>query len=256
MTAPERAKRAVGPVDHEMVAPPERGRIFRASRRVRLGDVGPSGRLRLDALARYLQDVGNDDTADRGVGPGGAWVARRIALAVEGPLPEYLDDVAIATFPGGYSRVVVERRTDIAHARGVIRTATVWVSLDHDTMRPAPVPDWFHDLYGDVTPERRVSHRLRLPAPGGPVERRAWPLRATDYDVLSHVNNAIAWAAVEDELARRVRRAVPRRAAVEYPGAIGVGSEVELRSQVGDGALALWLVVAGDVRVAAKVELD
>ena len=51
-------------LDESLAPPPDRGRVFRSGRRVRLSDADPTGRLRLDACARYLQDVGNDDTAD------------------------------------------------------------------------------------------------------------------------------------------------------------------------------------------------
>jgi len=83
--------------DEPMVPVPTTGRVFRSGRRVRLGDVRPQGRLRLDALARYLQDVGNDDTIDRGVGNGGPWVTRRVTVEINGPLPRYLDEVERAT---------------------------------------------------------------------------------------------------------------------------------------------------------------
>ena len=49
-----------------MVPVPERGRRFTAERPVRWGDTDRHGRLRLDALARFLQDVANDDTRDAG----------------------------------------------------------------------------------------------------------------------------------------------------------------------------------------------
>ena len=45
--------------------------------------------------------------------------------------------------------------------------------------------------------------------------RVAWPLRATDIDVVGHVNNAAYWAAVEDELARRGHPRV-HRAEIEF----------------------------------------
>ncbi len=48
----------------EFLAVPPQGRIFTAARSVRLGDVTPRGRLRLDATVRYLQDVSHDDTED------------------------------------------------------------------------------------------------------------------------------------------------------------------------------------------------
>ena len=40
------------------------GRRFTTTRSVRLGDVDPAGLLRLDATARYLQDVATDDADD------------------------------------------------------------------------------------------------------------------------------------------------------------------------------------------------
>src|SRR5215217_7895312 len=57
-----------------LVPVPERGRTFTASRLTRLGDVSPGGRLRFDAIARYLQDVANDDAVDAALEGAMAWV--------------------------------------------------------------------------------------------------------------------------------------------------------------------------------------
>ena len=43
---------------------------------MRLGDVDPDGRLRLDALTRYTQDVSDDDTTDAGLDVEPGWVVR------------------------------------------------------------------------------------------------------------------------------------------------------------------------------------
>jgi len=57
--------------------------VFRAGRRVRLADADPTGRLRLDACARYLQDIGNDDTTDSGMDHADTtWVVRRAVVDV------------------------------------------------------------------------------------------------------------------------------------------------------------------------------
>src|SRR3954451_11967811 len=45
------------PDDPLLIPVPVEGRRFVARRAVRLGDASPGGRLRLDAIARYLQDV-------------------------------------------------------------------------------------------------------------------------------------------------------------------------------------------------------
>ena len=77
---------------------------------MRLGDVSPSGRLRLDAVARYLQDVSADDTADAALpdarGLGGAH-ARVIEVA---PFPRYLEPLALATWCSGTGSHWAERR--------------------------------------------------------------------------------------------------------------------------------------------------
>ena len=41
--------------------------VFETSRLVRLGDADEHGRLRLDALARHLQDVATDHSVDSGM---------------------------------------------------------------------------------------------------------------------------------------------------------------------------------------------
>ena len=53
---------------------PGAGRRFVATRRVRLGDVLPSGDARLDAIARYLQDVAADDGHDAGIDSHLVWL--------------------------------------------------------------------------------------------------------------------------------------------------------------------------------------
>ena len=51
---------------------PRPGRTFRVAYTVRLSDADAAGRLRLDAVARYLQDAAIDDVAGDGVGCSGA----------------------------------------------------------------------------------------------------------------------------------------------------------------------------------------
>src|SRR5262249_2876918 len=98
-------------VKHEFYPRPEQGRQFVGRRRVRLGDVNRSNRLRLDAVARYLQDVASDDVDDLDdPRVDGAWVLRRTALSL-GELPRYRDDVELTTFCSGTGSRWAERRT-------------------------------------------------------------------------------------------------------------------------------------------------
>jgi acyl-ACP thioesterase len=219
---------------------------------VRLGDASPTGRLRLDALARYLQDVAGDDVEESGVG--GAWVVRRARLLV-GELPRFREVVELETFCSGYGRQWAERRTTVrVDGESRIESAALWVFVDHEG-RPASLEDWFFDVYGTAANGRRVSPRLRLPSPPPDATRRAWAVRGTDLDVLGHVNNAIAWAAIEDELADG-RAAAPARicaAEIEYRAPVDADDDCELRSVRSPDGLACWLVVGDQVRVAARV---
>jgi acyl-ACP thioesterase len=238
-------------VDAEFVDCPPGGRRVVRSRPVRLADVTPSGRLRLDALARYLQDVAADDVDDAGIT--GAWVLRRVALEI-GTLPRFREVVELETFCSGTGGRIAERRTTV-RVDGEVRLecVAVWVYVDGQG-RPTALEEWFWDLYGTAANGRRVSGRLRLPPPPPDASRRPWPIRATDLDVLAHVNNSVSWAAVEDELARTTQLDGRMGAAImEYRAPIDVDDACELCVAPVEGGVALWLVVGEEVRTAARV---
>lgn len=233
-----------------LVPVPERGRRFTTSRRVRWGDTDPAGRLRLDALARYLQDVANDDTRDAGFDPMAPWVVRRTVVVVHEPVA-LGDVVTCTTFSGGFGSRWAERRTSVvAEGGGRIEAAALWIFVDPVSGRPLRLTDAFHDVYGEASAGRKVSSRLQHGPPDPGAVTRPWTVRRTDLDALGHVNNAATWSAIEDELARRGRTA--RGAELEYPGAIGPTDEVALAASEDDGGtLRMWLTVAGTVRASA-----
>src|SRR2546423_13794974 len=114
MCSPDPSPRGGARVKQEFLPPPEQGGRFVGHRRVRLGAVNRSNRLRLDAVARYLQDVASDDVddvADPRVD--GAWVLRRTALVL-GRSPRYGDDVELTTFCSGTGGHWAQRRTSLA----------------------------------------------------------------------------------------------------------------------------------------------
>lgn len=235
-----------------MVEEPAEGRVFRAERRVRLSDADPSGRLRLDAAARYLHDVSNDDTRDSGLTDDGSWVVRRTSLVVA-QAPRFLERVALATWCGGTGSRWAERRVSIRGVKGgSVETASLWVYVDLDTMQPKRLGADFLSLYGPAAGGRTVGSKLLLPKPDPAAERRSWPLRRTDLDVLGHVNNAAYWAAVE-ELAGDLLD-VPHKAVMEYARAIDpTDDEVTLLVARTDDELSLWFEVGGAVHAAAHL---
>src|SRR5579875_2014413 len=76
---------------------PAAGRVYATSRRVRGTDVTPDGRLRLDALARYLQDAAEDDVTDSGWREPCGWLLRRCVITIRG-FPSVGEQVAVRTF--------------------------------------------------------------------------------------------------------------------------------------------------------------
>jgi acyl-ACP thioesterase len=221
-------------------APASGGRIYTGRRRVRLGDSSPGGRLRLDAAARYLQDVSNDDTDDAELGDD-AWVVRRTVVDVPA-FPVLGEALALTTFCTGTGARWAERRVRIDGVRGgAIDAVSLWVHIDLASGRPTPLTARFHELYGPAAGGRTVRARLTHGDPPAGVDQRQWSLRFTDFDVMGHMNNAAYWAVVEEELARRRDLRCPLRAEMEFRAAVEQGDEVHLVDDDAEGHLWLWL---------------
>jgi acyl-ACP thioesterase len=232
-----------------LVPRPATGRTFEATRRARFGDLDPRGRLRFDALARFLQDVSSDDTSDAGLENDVAWVVRRTAIAVM-TSPRFREVLTLTTFCSGTGGRWAERRVSVTGDRGAsIEAVSLWVHLDPRSAKPLPLPEDFHAAYDTAAQGRVVSARLQHPSevPLGAV-RQPWPLRATDFDLLGHVNNAATWSLVEDVLAARPHLRVPLWAELEYRAAVEPGDHVELATIDIDGpdgpTTSVWLVEA------------
>ena len=238
----------------ELVDRPAEGRVFEGARRVRLADVSPAGRLRLDAAARFLQDVSADDTADAALPDAEAWVVRKTVIEVTA-FPRYLEPIALATWCSGTGSHWAERRISIAGDAGsAIEAATTWVHFDTATGRPSRIPAGFDEIYGEAAGGRKVKARLDHPdPPAAELHGFAWPLRFTDFDVLGHVNNAACWQIVEEALSARRDLRAPLRAEVQHRTAIERGATVEVRVANDDHALRLWAEADGAVALTATV---
>lgn len=222
-------------------------RRFSTRRRISLSDTDAGGRLRLDAAARYLQDVASEDWLDAGFDHDThVWVVRRTELEVLEPFrPE--DAFTIETWCSGASGSTAARRYSLRGDRGGrIEAESIWIHLDHD-LRPMRLDGRFLEIYGSSADGRRASGRLSLPAPRAP-RGRPWALRTTDVDRLGHVNNAAYWAPVEEAWAGRLQGRLC--VVVEYRRPIDLGEPVELAVE-GD---LLWLTVDGEARAAARLE--
>jgi acyl-ACP thioesterase len=157
-----------------------------------------TGRLRLDAVARFLQDIAIDDVQQTGWGaPAHLWFVRSIRMDVLEPLVGDRE-VELTTWCSGVAAIAAGRRWSlVGDAGGRIEVDSVWIHLDAD-QRPMRIDDF--DVYAEAAGDRYVSTKLSLPDPPADARRLAWPLRTTDVDLHGHVNNAVHWQAVEHAL--------------------------------------------------------
>ena len=186
----------------ELVATPRRGRVFTQSQRPGLGDCAPSGRVRLDALARWLQDVAYFDVEDAGLAASAVWVVRRTRMRII-RFPQFGERHQLMTFCSGLGKMWAERRTSVVLAdtgQSDVEAVSLWVHLDPASKRPAPFNEQEIATYGDAADGRRVTARLRHPTPDALEASTPWRFRATEADVADHINNAAYFLPLEEEL--------------------------------------------------------
>ena len=211
------------------------------------------GRLRLDALARFLQDLAIDDVRETGWGtPEHIWFVRRIQVDV---LVPFLDDdeVEMLTWCSGLATIAAGRRWSVTgNQGGRAEIDSVWIHLAPDG-RPKRIEGF--DVYANAADGRRVSARAELEGPPDGAARSPWPLRVTDVDLHGHVNNAVHWQAVEHLLQRRgpdVRR--PLRARLDYRDALDLEDELELAFTPDAGRLDVGFLTPAGLKAVAVVE--
>jgi acyl-ACP thioesterase len=239
-----------------LVPRPPTGRTFGVSYKIRLSDADASGRLRLDAVARFLQDAATDDVGETGWGaPEHLWVLRSVRIDV---LEPFLRDqvVGIVTWGSSFSALAAGRRWSLSgDAGGSIEVDSTWIHLGPDA-RPARIGAGFDD-YAEAAQGRVASTKLTLAPPAGDGDRHVWPLRSTDVDRMGHVNNAAYWAAVEQRL-HEVELDVRGRlcARLDYRHPIDLGEKVELAESVHKARYGVAFVVGDAVKAVARVDLS
>jgi acyl-ACP thioesterase len=262
---------------------PAVGRVYSTRRLVRSTDVTPDGRLRLDALARYLQNVAEDDLADSGLLTSILWLVRRCSMTIS-DMPRMGERISLRTFCSGNGPRWAERTTTVAGPDGpAVQATAVWAAVDPESGRPVAPGKDFMAVYGPSAQGNVVSARLSHPRAPGEVAGRAWPLRAADFDTAGHVNNAVTWAAVEDVLAGAVSPEtgfaetgfaetgfpgtgfpgtgfagtgrLPGHAEVEYHRAILPGCQPVLATGGERGEPMMWLLDGGRLLASARLSM-
>ncbi|GAC67844.1 acyl-[acyl-carrier-protein] thioesterase [Gordonia soli] len=253
----------------------EGARFFEGGYRVRTGDVDQEMRVRLDAVARYLQDVANDNievTEFRDTDP--FWIVRRTVIDVIRPF----------SWPAGFTaqrwcgalstrwtnmrvRLTAEHETNRFNPDprppGLIETEAFWINVNDQGM-PSRLTDGAFEMLSSMTDEHRLRWKAmnpdKAPDPGTiDLPDREHVLRSTDFDPFKHLNNAAYLEAIEDELVDHPDLVTGRhRAVIEYLRPIVPSSKLTLRRVREADRLLVWMLIDGpdgDVQVAATVSV-
>ncbi len=183
-----------------MIADPGLGRAFEREMLPGIADATATGRCRLDAIARWLQDTAYADLVDAGFEGRGAWIVRRTRIRVEA-FPRFGERLTVRTFCSGIGRFSAERRTSFRGERGAIETVARWVCLDPEAGRPMRFPPDFIAVYEPSAGGRDANVRLRHPDPPEGAPREPWRFRKTEMDPADHINNSHYWVPFEEDLA-------------------------------------------------------
>jgi acyl-ACP thioesterase len=190
-----------------------------------IADADGGGRCRLDAMARWLQDVAYLDLVDAGFEGRGAWIVRRTRIRVEA-FPRFGEELHLRTFCSGIARFSAERRTSIQGERADVETVARWVCLDPEHARPMRFPPDFISTYEQSAGGRDANVRRRHPDPPGGAQRSTWFFRASEMDPARHINNSHYWTPLEEELA-------------EGPEPERIDAEIEFRDPAMPGEVAV-----------------
>lgn len=237
--------------------PPAPTAGFRTDWPVRAGDVDPANRLRLDGVARYLQDIAWDNlhaVSLHGADP--AWILRRTIIDVVRPVV-WPDSVTLRRWCGGFSTFWANMRVTItSDSGGLIETEGFWINVDEKTGRPAKISEQGREHLALTTAETRLRWQpwLTGPAPAAAADDLEFPVRATDIDQYQHVNNAVYWQAAEHYLAEIPElTSHPYRAVIEYNAPVTPKAHIVIRRLYQAGVLRLWFLVDGEVTTCVRI---
>ncbi len=183
---------------------------------------------------------------------------RRCIIRVIGPA-HFDDEVRLRSWCSALSARWCNKRVTIDADRGaLVETEGFWINVDGSTGMPAPLSEEFIARFSVPAVDHKLHWRRMLPRPpqgADALRGTPFPLRAADFDWLSHVNNAAYWYVLEDYLEDEHRDLLDGEyeAVLEYNAPITRGEQVEVLTTVGEATLHLWFLVQGQVRAAARV---
>jgi len=206
--------------------------VFDREWSLRVADIDPGGRLRLDAAARHIQDIGQDHVHELGFDESHPlWVVRRTMIDLIRPL-EFQDTLRLRRWCSGTSTRWCETRVRIDGRKGgLIESEAFWININRDTLMPSRISDDFLQQLQRTTDIHRLRWKPYL-KPGAREDAnqiREYPVRFTDLDLFDHMNNAVYWSVIEDYLSTTPGLLkAPLRVTIEHEAPVALGDKLEI----------------------------
>lgn len=134
-----------------------------------------------------------------------------------------------------------------------VETEAFWINFNIETGTPSRLSDEFVTRFGASAGPGSLRWKPWLdPQPHPNAESFPFTLRATDLDVIDHVNNATYWAALEKCLAQHpdLCDRIPLRSIIEHNSPLVLADRPTLLVHRDDHPVYAWLM-AGDRNAAA-----
>lgn len=227
--------------------------------RVRAGEIGPGGSLRLPSLGDYLQEAAGNHAVALGYGSdelllrGQTWILSRLRLDVRA-LPVWRQEVVVETWPTGVRRLWALREFRMTGVAGdILALATSgWLILKVASKRPIRPPAEVLD-FATRTPPRALDdpfEELAGPSTEAPAGR-SFRVGRYDLDLNGHANNVSILRWLVESLP--VPPAPPLTLEIEYRGECFEGDVLVARlDEEPTGVTRHALVRAADGREVAR----
>lgn len=207
---------------------------------LRVGDIDRTGRLRLDAACRHIQDVGQDQLREMGFEETHPlWIVRRTMIDLIRPI-EFHDVLRLRRWCSGASTRWCEMRVRIdgKHGGGLIESEAFWININRETQMPARIAEDFLAGLHKTTSVDRLRWKGYV-QPGGrdhlseATQIQEFGVRVTDIDLFDHMNNSVYWSVIEDYLASHTELLrAPLRVTIEHEAPVALGDKLEIISHV------------------------
>lgn len=234
--------------------------VHRETFRVRAGEVGPGGVMRLPALLDLFQEAAGASATSFGWGSdallarGKTWVLSRHHLRLHA-LPAWREDVVLETWPSGVHRVFALREFRATRADGTLlaEATSAWLLVAVPSKRPLRQPPEIEAIAAG-TPPRVIPDTFEpLAAPGeGAAPGPATRIGRFDLDLNAHANNVAVFRALLETLGFPPP---PFSLEAEFRGEAFEGDFLEGRSDEAADARRVALVRVADGREIARAVL-